>query len=147
MPTLRQRKAVENMVENGGVVSSAMISAKYSPNTAKTPQKLTESIGYKELLKEYGLTEGLITKALVDDIKSKPKKRLPELRLGAEILKMTDKEKEDIKEHPQPILNVFIDNRHKENNEDEGTDQGRSRRNISIKDGKHSPVLDTLGTE
>ena len=35
---------------------------------------------------KYGLTEGLITKALVSDIKGKPKKRVEELKLGAEIL-------------------------------------------------------------
>lgn len=92
MPTLKQHDAIENMVENGGIISKAMLDAGYSPNTAKTPQKLTESKGYKEALKEYGLTESLITKALVEDIEKKPQRRIKELELGANILGMTDRE-------------------------------------------------------
>lgn len=88
MSTQKQRKAVENMVENGGNVSKAMRDANYSIETAKNPKKLTESKGYKEILNELGLTEGLIAKSLVDDIKAKEKNRVQELRLGAEILGM-----------------------------------------------------------
>lgn len=51
--TLKQKKAIENMVENGGNVSRAMMDAGYSPATAKTPQKLTESKGFVELKEEY----------------------------------------------------------------------------------------------
>jgi len=92
MPTAKQRKAVEKMVENGGNVSKSMREARYSIKTAKTPKKLTESKGYREVLEEYGLTEGLIAKALVDDIKAKPKQRTSELSLGADILGMKQKE-------------------------------------------------------
>ncbi len=84
--------ALDKMVENGGVVSRAMLDVGYDPNTAKTPQKLTESKGFKQLLAESGLTENLITKSLVEDIESKPKNRLGELRLGAEILGMKAEE-------------------------------------------------------
>ena len=35
-----------------------------------------------------GLTEDLVTTALVEDIKAKPEKRVQELKLGAEILQM-----------------------------------------------------------
>lgn len=55
--TLKQRKAVANMVENGGNVSKAMIDAGYSPNTAKTPQKLTDSEYVQALMAEVGLTD------------------------------------------------------------------------------------------
>lgn len=48
MATLRQRKAFKNIVENGGIVSKAMRDAGYSDKTAKTPQKLTESVAYQE---------------------------------------------------------------------------------------------------
>ena len=41
MATQRQRKAVNNIVDNGGIVSKAMEKAGYSKKTAKTPQKLT----------------------------------------------------------------------------------------------------------
>lgn len=53
MPTIRQKKAFKKVVENGGIVSTAMIEAGYSPNTAKTPQKLTNSQAWKELIEEH----------------------------------------------------------------------------------------------
>lgn len=88
MATELQRRAVERIVENGGNVSRSMMEVGYSPATAKTPQKLTESEGYKELLSEYGLTEGLVARALVADIEAKPKRRIEELKLAAEIIGM-----------------------------------------------------------
>jgi len=50
MATVRQQKAVANVVENGGNVSKAMIKAGYSKKTAKNPQKLTESVAWAELM-------------------------------------------------------------------------------------------------
>jgi len=50
MATIKQKIAFDNVVENGGNVSRAMIDAHYSPATAKTPQKLTESKGWQELI-------------------------------------------------------------------------------------------------
>ena len=88
MTTIKQKLAVKKMVENGGRVGPAMIEAGYSENTAHTPQKLTESEGFKELMKEYGLTEGLVIKALVEDIELKPQNRKSELELGAKILNL-----------------------------------------------------------
>lgn len=51
MATNKQAKALEILVESGGnmPVSKAMVKAGYSPATAKTPQKLTESETYKAL--------------------------------------------------------------------------------------------------
>lgn len=85
-PSLRQRKAVENMVENGGNVNKAMLDAGYSPATAHTPDKLTESIAFHNLCEEMGLTDGLVVAALVHDIKKKKLKRSSELSLAADIL-------------------------------------------------------------
>jgi len=51
--SVKARKAFDIMVENGGVVSTAMIEAGYSPATAKTPQKLTQSKAWQELMAEY----------------------------------------------------------------------------------------------
>ncbi|NCC19396.1 MAG: hypothetical protein EOM29_10705, partial [Bacteroidia bacterium] len=85
MATEKQIKAISNMVENGGIASRAMVDAGYSEATAKTPQKLTESKGFKELCEEYGLTDGLIIESLVEDIRLKPQNRKPELELGAKI--------------------------------------------------------------
>lgn len=87
-PTLKQKRAFKAMVENGGNVSKAMISAGYSAPTAKTPQKLTESDGFQEILRKSGLTEELISTSLVEDIKKKKQNRVAELRLGSEILGM-----------------------------------------------------------
>ena len=85
MATEKQKLAVDKMVENGGIASKAMIDAKYSKNTAKTPSKLTESKGFKELCEERGLTDSLIVDALVEDIKLKPQNRKAELELGAKM--------------------------------------------------------------
>ena len=85
MATRKCKNAVSKLVGNGGNVTQAMIEAGYSKNTAHTPSKLTESKGYKEVCEEYGLTDSLILKCLVDDIKGKPLNRKPELELGAKI--------------------------------------------------------------
>lgn len=50
MATKKQLKAIDNLVENGGNVSKAMRDAGYSEATANTPQKLTESKGFQELM-------------------------------------------------------------------------------------------------
>ena len=84
-PSLKARKAAKNMVENGGIVSKAMLAAGYSPATAKNPSKLTESKGFKQLADELGLTDEFITNALIDDIKNKPKNRSKELALAIKI--------------------------------------------------------------
>lgn len=73
------------MVENGGNASQAMIAAGYSPLTAHNPQKLTDSIGFQDLCDELGLTENFLVKALVSDIKKKPKNRKAELELGFKV--------------------------------------------------------------
>lgn len=41
--TIKQKKAIQNVVANGGNVTQAMLEAGYSPNTANTPSKLTSS--------------------------------------------------------------------------------------------------------
>jgi hypothetical protein len=53
MPTIRQKKTYKRIVENGGNVSRAMMESGYSPATAKTPQKLTTSQGWQELVEKY----------------------------------------------------------------------------------------------
>lgn len=60
----------------------------FSKAIQKNPHKVLESKGYKEALASYGLTEKLITTALVHDIKKKPLHRVKELALGADILGM-----------------------------------------------------------
>lgn len=53
MSTIKQKKAIKNLVENHGNVSRAMLDAGYDPTTAKNPKNLTESKGFDELKKEY----------------------------------------------------------------------------------------------
>lgn len=61
-PTLRQRKAVKILVENGGKsVSAAMRQAGYSEETAKSPHKLTKSKSWQALMDEF-LPQDLIAR-------------------------------------------------------------------------------------
>lgn len=94
MVTVRQMRAAAQIIEKRGAVSisAVMRDVGYSENSAHNPSNLTESQGYKEALAEFGLTEGFITKALVSDIKKKPKKRARELALAADILGMTKRD-------------------------------------------------------
>ena len=50
--TVKQRIAIQNVVENGGNVSKGMRDAGYSPETAKNPSKLTESVAWTELMEK-----------------------------------------------------------------------------------------------
>ncbi len=84
-PTIRQRVAVERIVENGGNVSKSMREAGYSKETAKTPQKLVNSKGFREIANEIGLTDKYILEKLGEDIEAKPRQRLGELALAAKI--------------------------------------------------------------
>ncbi len=67
MATLRQKKALKAIVENGGKISTGMRAAGYSPATAENPSKLTSTKGWAELLEEY-LPDSKIVKALDDGI-------------------------------------------------------------------------------
>jgi hypothetical protein len=84
MATVKQRKAAERMVENGGNASKAMRDAGYSKATAKTPDKLTKSLGFQELLDEL-LPDSFILQALRDDIQAKPGDRSRELTIATKI--------------------------------------------------------------
>lgn len=91
MATEKQKRAIDNLVENGGNVSKAMRDAGYSAQTAKTPKKLTTSAAYQELMDAY-LPDDMLLRALADDIESKEKNRKPELELAFKLKgKMTEK--------------------------------------------------------
>lgn len=83
MATLKQREAAKKILENPGKpLGTIMREVGYSENTADNPKDLIESKGFRELAIEVGLTEDFLLKALHDDIKGKPKKRLGELQLA-----------------------------------------------------------------
>lgn len=101
MATEKQKRALDIMVENGGNVSKAMREAGYSPATAKTPKKLTESEGFKELAEAY-LPDDMLLRALSDDIEKKEGNRKAELELAFKIKgRMTEK-----LEHTNPDGNL-----------------------------------------
>lgn len=113
MATQKQKRAVEELVENGGSVSRAMVRAGYSPATAHTPSKLTRSKGFqefKEICAELGLDAELIIKSLAENIRGKPMDRVNELLLAAKILGLLEKAKQEPvdREMPIPLLNFFV---------------------------------------
>lgn len=52
-PTVKQQRAIANVVGNGGNVTKAMRDAGYSENTLQTPQKLTESSAWRDVFDEH----------------------------------------------------------------------------------------------
>ena len=92
MSTIKQKLAIEKTVENGGNVTQAMRDAGYASATINNPSNLTQSKGFKEILANCGLTEDLVISSLVSDIKNKPEKRLGELSLAADILRIKKRE-------------------------------------------------------
>ena len=54
MPTNKQKEAVKILSENiGKPIGEAMREAGYSKSTSETPQRLTESKGFQQLMDEY----------------------------------------------------------------------------------------------
>lgn len=81
----------------------------YSKGVSETPAMVVETPGFKQAIRELGLTEQLITNSLVDDIKEKPKNRIQELKLGAEILGMVKRETEPEKPKDTNVYNFFFE--------------------------------------
>lgn len=50
MSKTKQKKVIEEMLENGGIVSTAMEKAEYSAAYSKNPQKLTATDSFQKLL-------------------------------------------------------------------------------------------------
>lgn len=94
--------AFKLMAENGGVASRAMEDAGYSKMTAVTPQKLTESKGFKELMDEHGLGD--------KDLASKHKKFLNSKKeeIGVKALDMAYKVKGNYAPEKTTSLNFNI---------------------------------------
>ena len=53
MATLKQKAAIEKIIENHGNVSRAMLDVGYDPTTAKNPSNLTNSKAWPELMEKY----------------------------------------------------------------------------------------------
>ena len=76
MATLKQKRAIANLVENGGNVSKAMRDAGYSVETAKTPSKLTESEAFKSIAEQ--IPDYLLVKVHMEGLNAKQFKYSPE---------------------------------------------------------------------
>lgn len=61
MPTIKQKRAVKEVLENHGNLGKAMLKAGYDKTTAKNPKNLTDSKGWQELMEEY-LPDTLLAK-------------------------------------------------------------------------------------
>src|ERR1051325_3542281 len=96
-PTPKQRVAAKKVIENlqkdnPDDLGTILENVGYSKSIALNPQMVTETQGFKQAIRELGLTEELITSALVSDIKAKPENRIQELKLGAEVLQMVKRD-------------------------------------------------------
>lgn len=72
----------------GKNIGKALAQAHYSIPTQRNPKTVIETKGFQALLHKQGLTQELVAESLVSDIKGKPLKRVEELKLAADILKM-----------------------------------------------------------
>ncbi len=92
MSTLKQKRLAEvtlNHIQDPNITKGELVEkGGYGEVIQKHPKRALESAGYLEELAKFGLTRELITTALTDDIKAKPRQRVRELQLGAEILQM-----------------------------------------------------------
>jgi uncharacterized protein YdaT len=122
----RIKKVFKKVVENGGIgIGKAMIEEGYSPNTAKSPTKVTETKSWEILLEEY-LPDDLLTKVTKEGLEAtmvktsltEPDRTLPDYavrqRYLETALKMKNKliEKKDITTNGKdisPVLVKFID--------------------------------------
>lgn len=97
-PTPRQRKAAravaDNLLSEKPLSTGQVLESVGYGKIVQDPKRILETPGFKQALYDLGLTENLITSSLVEDIKDKPKNRLGELKLGAELLGMVRKDPE-----------------------------------------------------
>lgn len=112
IPTLKQKRAAKAIAENALIdkprnLGEVLAGVGYG-KIVQDPRRITESIGFKQALHDLGLTEELITTSLVSDIRDKPKNRLGELKLGAELLGMVKKEDDSSKENSGNTYNFLF---------------------------------------
>lgn len=88
VPTLKQTLLAKTTVEFGGVPGMSRKKLRELAGYKTATNQVFKTPGYLSALAKYGLTEDLIATALVEDIKSKPRNRIHELALGADILGM-----------------------------------------------------------
>jgi hypothetical protein len=96
MSTQLQENLAQNIVKNFkrkkplNKKELVVLSGYDETTSSKHVPAVFEQKGVKDALRKMGLTEELITKALISDINAKEGNRVQELKLGAEILNMTE---------------------------------------------------------
>lgn len=103
MSTLKQKKAIQKVMENHGNVSRAMLEVGYDPTTAKNPKNLTQSKAWMELMDQYIPDDRLLKKheQALDAVK----------QIGAQILidkdgKTITKDNEGMIEVPDQVVRL-----------------------------------------
>ena len=101
--TLKQKAAIQKVVENHGNVSRAMLEVGYDPTTAKNPKNLTTSKAWMELMEEHLPDSSLLEKHKEALNATKP--------IGAQILidkdgKTISKENEGMIEVPDQVVRL-----------------------------------------
>lgn len=114
-PNIRQRRAAKLVIDNMTAeeprpITALIEEAGYAPSVAHNAVQVTESDGFKQAMRGFGLTEELIASALTTDIKEKPGSRVAELRLGADVLGMVKRDPEPTKPSTNTTYNfIFSD--------------------------------------
>lgn len=87
--TLRHRMLLPKIIESKGKsIHKALVDVGYSHTHARNPKQVITSKGFQALLHEKGLTHELVAESLASDIREKPRHRVQELQLAADILRM-----------------------------------------------------------
>jgi hypothetical protein len=94
-------RVVQNLLDNGGVKSKAILDAGYSKAMAHNPDRVMESRGFIEAMNSAGLSVDTLNTYLAQDLKAKPKQRLGELTLA---YKLHGKLRENVTENKTLIL-------------------------------------------
>ncbi len=103
----RMKKAIDNMVVNGGNKAKALRDAGYSEAIARNPQKITTGPAWQELVEAY-LPDDMILGALAEDIEVKKQNRTAELTLASK-LKGRMTEKMDVTTNGESLRQQFTD--------------------------------------
>ena len=92
-PTIRQQAAADEILKNQMRAPEDRLTKKeIAAASGYLSTAQLNSDGVRAALARYGLTEELVTAALVEDINAKPQNRVQELKLGADILGMTKRD-------------------------------------------------------
>lgn len=110
IPSPRQQKAAKAIFQNlakdnPASIGAVLKSVGFGTGLQAHPKRVLESQGFKQAVRDLGLTEEFITNSLVKDITAKPANRIQELKLGAEILGMVKREETDDK---PKVNNTYI---------------------------------------